>query len=524
VGASARLSLSLEAPGVPSRPIWSRLLAPGDRPAREEIVPLAVSPGTVVRLGFRVEGERGAWVVLKAPRLVASGPTTASLPTPLRPGEDRRAETLRAALGRANVVLVILDAARADHFGCYGYPTPTTPEIDRIAAESIVFEQAYTPAVYTLAAMSSVWTSLQPDQHHAEGSYDAPLSRDPLTLAELLGSRGIRTAGWVANGFAGPAFGLDRGFAEFHEVFRKYGNGAEAFAKVVPQWLASAGQGRFFAYLHFREPHFPLDPPEPFTTRFGPDGPLPKSVRSDRAWVVRVNARSEPLSAAQREHLVRLYDGNLAFADQEVGALRRSLEAAGLWERTVLIIAADHGEALLEHGYLGHNVQLYEASAHVPLIVRLPRGSGRAGIRVRSLVDLLDLAPTVADVFGLASEGAARGFRGRSLLEVAAGAAGATAVFTRTAAGALPSYAVRDERFTFVRHLRFGTEQLFDRSLDPGEQRDLAGQAPVEAAYYRQLLHRWLLGLGRRAEAEPPAAARLTPEQRENLRALGYLQ
>ena len=117
-----------------------------------------------------------------------------------------------------NVVLLILDAARAEQFGTYGYPRPPTPEIDRIAAEGVVFERAYTPAVYTLGALSSLWTSQYPDRHHSEVSYADPLPRDRLTLAEALSARGVRTAGFVANAVAGPIHGFDRGFGDIAEL------------------------------------------------------------------------------------------------------------------------------------------------------------------------------------------------------------------------------------------------------------------------------------------------------------------
>ncbi len=172
-----------------------------------------------------------------------------------------------------------------------------------------------------------------------------------------------------------------------------------------------------------------------------------------------MNQGRRPFSAAEREHLVRLYDGSLAFADQEIGALRRALEAEGLWERTVVIVAADHGEELLERGWIGHNVHVYEPSVHVPLVVRFPKGAGPAGMRIAALADLLDLAPTIADVFGVRGKGGSdREFQGRSLLPVIAGAPGKPAVLSRTVWDR-PRYALRDERFKYFYDTRSGEEQ-----------------------------------------------------------------
>ncbi len=517
----AQLRVTLATEAGERREIWK-----SDARGRDEVaLPLAASEGTTLVLGVQADGGSGTWATLKAPRLVGPGPIPAALRTPLAEADARRGDPVARGLRGTNVILIVLDAAGAAHFGCYGYARPTTPAIDRIASEGVVFERAYTPAVFTLSAMGSLWTSLYPDEHHRGVPYDAPLPKSPLTLAELLGANGITTAGWVANGVAGPGFGLDRGFSEFTEIFREHGHSAGAFAKALPAWLEAHGDRRFFAYLHFREPHFPFDPPPPFTARFGPDGPLPRAVRADQGWIDKINSGRVRLDAAAADHLVRLYDGNLAFADQEVGRLRSALEGLGLWERTVVIVTADHGEGLLEHDFVGHNKQLYEESAHIPLIVRFPAGRGPAGLRVKALVDLLDVAPTVADIFGVLGKGGSdRAFAGRSLLAVAAGAPGTPAVFTRTATGERPSYAVRDGRFVYIRGLRYGSEELYDAVADAQQKREIAGKRPLEAAYYRQLLQRWLASLRRGIGEEGGAKAQLTPEQLENLRALGYVQ
>jgi arylsulfatase A-like enzyme len=420
-----------------------------------------------------------------------------------------------------NVLFVIFDAARAREVGAYGYPRPTTPEIDRMAREGVQFQRAFTPAVHTLGAMSSVWTSQHPDRNHSEVSFSSRLPKDKLTLAEVLSGQGIHTAGFVANAVAGVAFGFDRGFSEFQETFREHGSGAGGFRKVLPGFFERNKDRRFFAYVHFREPHFPYDPEPPFDTRFGPEGPIPKAARGDMGFIVDINQGRRSLGPEETAHLVRLYDGNLAFADQELGALRQSLESLGLLERTVVILAADHGEQLYEHGWVGHNTQLFDDSMHVPLVVRFPAGRGPAGVKVDGLVDLLDVAPTIADVFGaLGKGGSDREFRGRSLLPVVAGAPGKAAVLSRTVWDR-PRYGLRDARYKFVFDTRSGEEQLYDLAQDPGETRSRAADEPVRAAYYRQALYEWMARLKERGGVEGEPA--LTKEQRDNLCALGYI-
>ncbi len=406
--------------------------------------------------------------------------------------------------------------------GAYGYGRRTTPEIDRLAHEGVLFEQAYTPAAFTLSAMASAWTSRYPDEHHAGVAHDAPLPGDRPTLAERLGAAGVTTLGLVGNSMAGPAFGLARGFGQFEEVQLKRGHRAAAVTGRFVDWLARRPDGqRFFAYVHFREPHFPYDPLPPWATLFGPDGPLGQEPRSNPAWYGEVNEGQRAISQAELAHFVRLYDGNLAYADAQVGELRQALERRGLLESTVLIVASDHGESLYEHRWLGHNQQVFEESTHVPLVLRFPGGVAK-GTRVRGLVDLLDLAPTVAEIMGLPADGGSgQPFAGRSLLPLAFGAPGKPASLAITT-GEWRGHGLRHERYKYIRNVRWGTEQLYDLERDPLERETVAAQHPVRVAYYRQeLFRRVLRGLSAPARAAGPA--RLSPEQLENLRSLGYV-
>jgi arylsulfatase A-like enzyme len=302
------------------------------------------------------------------------------------------------------------------------------------------------------------------------------------------------------------------------------GSRADAFRQVIPPWLTKNAQRRFFAYLHYREPHFPYDPVPPFDTRFGAVEHIPGAVRGDWAFFQDVNQGRRPFSDEEKADLVRLYDGNLAYVDQEIGALREALQAAGVWDKTLFILAADHGEDLLEHGFIGHNVQVYEESAHIPLVMHFPKGDFPRGIRVRGLVDLLDIAPTVADVLGVRGKGGSdREFQGRSLLPMVARSGGKPLVVSRTVWDR-PRYGLRDGRFTYVYDTATGGERLYDTEQDPGETRDVARHAPVRTAWFRETLHQWMRTVFRPgfepAEAAPPV---MSHDQCEDLKALGYV-
>jgi arylsulfatase A-like enzyme len=527
---AAALRVTLEGETGGERELWSRVLRAREAAPPEVTVALPGRAGDVVRLALYTGGARYAWSVWKAPRVTGAQASPAQ--RAYTAADAAKAEPVRKAAAGFNVVLLVLDAARAQQFGCYGYARATTPEIDRIAAEGVRFEHAFTPAVYTLGAMSSVWTSQYPDRHHAAVSYADPLPRDRLTLAETLGARGLTTAGFVANAVAGPVHGFDRGFSEFHEVYRMFedlGSRGAAFDRVLPPWLAQHQKERFFLYAHFREPHFPYDPGPPFDTQFGPDAPLTTLQRRDKAWYTDVNQGRVTPTADEIAHLVRLYDGNLAYVDRQVGALRRALEAQGLWDRTVVIVTADHGEQLHEHGYVSHSAQVFEQSAHVPLVVRMP--GGPRGTTVAQMVDLLDLAPTVLDLFGAPDTPFAKQAQGGTLLPALVGAGPRTGGTAGEGVLALsrtvwdrPVYALRDQRYKLIYDTRTGSEALYDLAEDGGETKDLSAAQPVRAAYYRQTLQQMLTALRRTTAAAAGApAAPPTREQCENLKALGYV-
>jgi len=375
--------------------------------------------------------------------------------------------------------------------------------------------------------MASAWTSQYPDQHHHGVRHNAPLPRERLTVAEVASAQGFDTAGFVSNPSAGRPFGLDRGFETFEHLYENDQPGfsgvprAEEFLPAVEAWLGRRQGGRFLAYVHYLEPHFPYDPPPPFDTRFGPDAPLSREVRRDDTWIRSVNDAELQATPEELEHLVRLYDGNLAYVDQEVGRLRAALESAGVWDETVVILTSDHGESLYQHGFIGHGFQLFEESIRVPLIIRFPDGKGPSGKRVEGLVDLLDIAPTIADIFGrLGKGGTAQAFEGRSLLAVLEGAPTKQAVLARTMEER-PTFALSDGAYKLIHSLKRGGSELYDLGSDPAEEQNLTERDPLRTELYRQALYRWLRDLKRAGGTAGSEA--LTPQELETLKALGYV-
>jgi len=459
-----RFGVTLERAAGEGQELWSLDLAPGDPAPEEVVLPLPGPGGEPVLLSLHVGGggqaglARGDWL---APRIMGRGPRLEPRATRLAEEEARRGNDLAESLAESNVLLVVVGAAPARGFGCYGDEPSTTPEIDRLAEDGVLFERAFTPAVDTPSVMASLWTSRYPDQHLTGGRHGRPLPKELLTVTELLAAQGKHTVGFVADPDAGRAFGLDRGFAEFHEPGETDGS-AQALRGALEGWIDGQNGGRFLAYVQFREADSP------------------------------------------------------ATVDRELGLLRTALESAGAWQRTVVILIGDHGEAEPPG-----ETRLGQAALHVPLLVRFPEGKGPSGRRLGQLVDLLDVAPTVAEIFGLLGKGgSAEAFEGRSLLALVEGAPGKAATLARTAEDR-PVYGLSDGSFKLVHDLESGTSALYDLTADPEGRTDIADRQPIAVELYRQALHRWLRELAR--ETGSADAQELTPEELETLRALGYV-
>lgn len=424
-------------------------------------------------------------------------------------GAGLLASSLTACEGRhgpsRSVILIVLDAASARHFGAYGHDEGATPEIDRLAAGGDVFLDAYSPAAYTRAAMLALWTSREPG---------APRALEVPRLAERLTRRGVHTAAFVGNPSAGAAYSYDSGFAEYHESYTE-GPQAGSFRSLLQDFLQRNRERRFFAYVHYREPHFPYDPPPAFAERF-PLEKLPRGIATDKHLLDSVCGRVGGPTREDRRDLSRLYDANLAYVDAEVGWLWEQAAAAGLAGTTAVVVTADHGEALCEHGHIGHNQQVYDESVHVPLVVRRPgvRGSRRHD----ALVSLMDVGPTILGLLGLHEEVAE--LDGRDLLASGTSGVPMRAVLSRSAV-APEVFALRDQWYSLIYSPSLDASELFDRQRDPGETHDLSATHPDLLRLYRT---RILERTERLKDPVAPPAVALTPEVRQRLEALGYVE
>jgi arylsulfatase A-like enzyme len=238
----------------------------------------------------------------------------------------------------------------------------------------------------------------------------------------------------------------------------------------------------------------------------------------------KINRGELAMSDADFKYIVSVYDATLNYADYEVGLIEQKLKQLGLWDKTMVFIIADHGEALWEHQYFGHNVQTYQNMAHIPFIVHPPAGGAISGGRtIDSLVETVDIFTTTADV--LRSDLGQSKAQGRSLLGLLADPAATRPglVYTRTL-WLKPTYSVRDGTWEYSHSFRFGELELYDLRSDPAEQKNLYSSHPITAAYFEQSLQQWIKAQRAKVrEAGAPETAQMDEATRQNLISLGYI-
>jgi arylsulfatase A-like enzyme len=304
---------------------------------------------------------------------------------------------LRPEPARPNLLVIGIDTLRADRLGCYGYPRPTSPNIDALAKDAVLFEQAISQAPWTLPAFASMFTGLLPSTHGAgrgKGWTCDRMRPGHDTLAVLLRQAGWRTASYVTNGWVSSGAGMTEGIDPADTYAWLESDKTQAAAM---KWIREHRDERFFMFLHAVDPHAPYEPSEKDRTAVG--------VRVDEATIRRIadtTANKRPLaelSPSDRAAVSDLYDAEVHQVDRRLGELFAMLKELDLFDRTIIVVVSDHGEELLDHGRLGHGHTLFDELLHVPLIVRFP--GGRWAGRVPAQVRTMDLFPTLLQALDL---------------------------------------------------------------------------------------------------------------------------
>lgn len=319
-----------------------------------------------------------------------------------------------------SLVLVSLDTVRADHLSLYGYERPTTPRLEGLARESLVFTRSLSSSSWTLPSTATLLTGLLPAQHGAL-RVNKRLPDAVVTVAERLRDAGYRTAALTDGGFVGFPFGFCQGFHRYDVTPGKAWDprakdSARTFGEAA-DWVRRNQHRPFFLFLHTYEAHQPYLRREGFADPF-----LRPDLRGRKELRKRANPRQPPPDPRELETMVALYDGEIARADHYLGGFLDALGEEGLTRNAAVIVTSDHGEEFLEHGDLEHGFgKVFDPNVLVPLVARLPGGAG-GGRRIGSPVSGIDVAPTLLALAGLPHDD----LPGRSLLEVAEGAREAT--------------------------------------------------------------------------------------------------
>jgi len=422
---------------------------------------------------------------------------------------------------RANIVVISVDTLRADHLGSYGYGRETSPNVDRLAGESVRFERAFAPRGHTWPSLTAMLTGLRPRTTNVRGPGEL-LAKGVPTLASVLRDAGYTTGAFLAN-FCNPGV----------KLFETARCGSDTtVAEAATAWLAERRTGPFLLWLHLMAPHSPYRPPAAFD-RFGDPG-YRGAVDGGTPLLHRAYLEGRALDPADRARAIALYDGEVLFSDFLVGQLLEQLKRSGLARETIVVFTADHGEDLADHHeYWEHDCSIYDSTLQIPLLLRLPDGRG-AGTSRERIVENVDLLPTLLDLVGVSSP---VGVEGRSLVpwlaqdEPDPDGAAVAELYGWEQGGEILS--LRTDRYRYVYNANgvvpqcspsgsrypIGVEQLFDLAADPGETHDRAAELPAVAAdLRRELLERY----GPRGPSRPPLRA-TDKETVERLRALGYV-
>ncbi|MBI3891579.1 MAG: sulfatase [Candidatus Wallbacteria bacterium] len=458
---------------------------------------------------------------------------------------------------RPNFVFFFIDTLRADHVGCYGYKRPTTPTIDNLAASGTLFENCFSQSTWSLPSYTTFFTSCYPRTH---GVLSAARSLAPgmRTLPGIVGLRGYETVAFVGGGHLAPNFGLDRGFSLYNSS--ETASSISWSVRKAIRWLEARKPGPFLLFVHGYDVHSPYQSPLGFSEMYDPgyrgivhrkgflrleflstitDGkfdpcdldpedagndspdtlPAPWRPGPEGLWP-RLPSLPHALTPADREHLIAHYDGALTYADSWLARLLDALRQKGDLENTVVAVSGDHGEHLLEHGFLGHSREPREQVIHVPLVMAGP-GIAR-GRRIADPVGLIDVAPTVLDLCGAVP---CRQHQGKSL----AGYLSSTSSLASLQDPGAVSY--HDDTYSFRTrdwHLLEWRQpdrlervevKLFHVARDPSELAEVGDQNPETRRQMLERLGDWSEEFDRPGTA---AGSKLTPRLREILRRFGY--
>ena len=455
---------------------------------------------------------------------------------------EPRQPALHADESWPNVLLISVDTLRPDHLGCYGYDRNTSPNIDRLADEGALFENVISSTSWTLPAHAAMFTGLA-DTVHGAWDTDRQLAEQHVTLAERLREAGYATVGFFSGPTLYPAFGLGQGFETYIDCTSYPELSAEsaktpgievggelqsaAMADItspriyaaIRQWLAENARQPFFMFIHMWDVHFDFIPPSPYDTKFDPDY---TGTVTGKNFIFDESINAD-MPRRDVEHLIALYDGEIAWTDEHVGKILADLEALDLHDSTIVMLLADHGTEFFEHGSKGHRQTLFDEVVRIPLVVRWP-GRIQPGLRIADQTRMMDVLPTLLDLLRMPSP---TDVMGRSVAPLLFGDELDDKVLAiselYTLGRGLSSYRRLDRKL--IRQEATDSWVVFNFRSDPGEQRPLQKMDnPLVSVMVREANEgrAWLAEF-RRKLGVGVSVPTLPAKVRSRLESLGYI-
>jgi arylsulfatase A-like enzyme len=434
---------------------------------------------------------------------------------------------------RPSVLILAIDTLRGDHLHCAGNDLVLTPHMDALARDGVRFARCFSTAPWTLPSFASIYTGLLPYRHGAVGGDYAHLDESFTTIAEYLGEAGYRAMGLVSINYLMPSFGMAQGF-NTRIPFDPNDDADDQATRISDlgcRFLEIHGQEPFYLFLHYFDVHAPYEPPAPYDRMYFPDNPhgsgvpilplllsdLNRAPNKDSGiydWLAGVTNMTFPM---------RQYAAEVSYVDYQVGRVIARLQELGLYEDTLVILLADHGEHLGEHRIYFTHWLPYQETLHVPLLVKLP-GSREAGRVVEEPVSTLDVLPTVLELTRLSPR---TRLDGRSLVGLLQGQPRGDASLLVAEQGASRDSFVKTViewpwKLLLFREGERARWELYDLARDPGELNNRKGQEPQVTARLQQRLDSLFPPECPLVEQERLRPVDLDPAARQKLRALGY--
>jgi len=468
---------------------------------------------------------------------------------PLQGGDDQR----------PNVIIISIDTLRKDHLACYGYEGCQTPNIDQFSEKCVVFENCIAPAPHTVPSMASMLTGFYPTVHGCRFEPSIPINEDVITLSEILQQSGYHTESYTANPLMSPERGFSRGF-DYYQDFSFTGDlryllpqrvhevaedilifiGVEDRFRFLntTEWLRSRSADRlvklkkyspFFAWFHFFDPHFPYFPPKNHIPAEGEDRERANSIKYKLFEEGYANCKDKVWE------IVKLYDGEIQYVDYVLKDLFTIMEEEGIFENTIVIFTADHGEEFWEHNEFGHGHCLYPEVIHIPLFIYLPPSMGCTSGRIPDYVSLVDIAPTILEYLGLPQT---YGMKGRSLTPLIESLRDDSdkdevrgishSVFSEFLYFPLKfkveKKGIYKDNYHLIYSTTSGEKELYYLEGDPGESRNISPEnEEVRDSLYSELTEWYEANQKIADKLAPQKEIEMSKEEKELLRGLGYI-